>query len=872
MKIRISVKYVTRWGEKLVLRIGGNAEDMRYAYYGTWEADLDSSVLAESDEYHFELWSEGVCLRKEWKGHSHYVPKGGFTGLLSIRDRWIDIPDDAPFYSSAFSKVIFKRSESNGKDAGIPNRKDGNVTFSVAFPQIRPDESLAISGSGALFGDWKSVMVLNDHHFPIWNITLNVSEPFEYKFAIVDKKTGKAEIWEEGSNHFFGEVPAEGVHLVISDMLPRFNVRPWKGAGTAVPLFSLRSGESFGVGEFNDIKLLVDWAVATGQRVIQLLPVNDTTSTGTWEDSYPYKANSSFALHPQFIHLPDAGVRADKAYRTLQSELNALPQEDYERVNNEKTRLMRRAFAEKGQETMKGDDYVRFLKDNAFWLIPYAAYRVLGDMYRTPDFSKWGLYAKYDPHKIDDFCTLNRIEVDFYCYEQFCLDGQLKEAVSYAHANGVVLKGDLPIGVSRNSADAWIHPCLFHLDERAGAPPDAFSALGQDWDFPTYDWGNMAKEGFAWWKARLSKLNEYFDAFRIDHILGFFRIWEIPSTCIHPLLGHFNPALPFSSEELSAFGFDMHEGHYSSPLINDLVLDEIFGTALAVKVKVGYVRDGRLVPSVSNQRKVMAMFDGRDDEDVKLRDGLLKLLDDVLFVEDPYEKGYYHPRILAQDTLSFRLLNEYEKSSFNRLYDDFFYRRNNVLWKDSAMSKLPELLASTEMLACGEDLGMVPDCVGEVLHDLRILSLEIQRMPKISGNEFGDICSYPYLSVCTTGTHDTSGIRAWWEEDRKVSSDFFSKVLHCEGETPYFCEPWICRKIVSDHLQSPSMLTILPFQDWLSVDGDIRYGGNPADERVNDPSDPHHYWRYRMHISLEDLIDNKGFNASLKRMISLSGR
>lgn len=870
MKVRISLKYDTQWGEKLAIRLSNKLMDMSYVYAGTWSIELEEVDLTKGNEYSFELWGSNRCLRKEWKKHVLIVPSNSSTEILSVRDRWLDRPDDAPFYSSAFCKVIFKRPESTSKDAGKLYPGAGNLTFCVALPQVRPDEAVAITGSSSLFKDWTNVRVLNDARFPLWNVTLNVTEPFEYKFVIVDKKTHFPKNWEEGANHFFGEVPAEGVHLVISDNEPKFRFQTWKGAGTAIPLFSLRSQDSFGVGEFNDIKLLVDWAVETGQSVIQILPINDTTITGTWMDSYPYKANSSFALHPQYLHLPDAGVRVDKNYRELQAELNALPQEDYERVNNEKTRLMRKAFTVTGPTVIAGADYKKFVKENGFWLISYAAFCVLRDQYQTSDFSKWGQYSKYNSSKVDEFSSDNSQDIEFYCYEQFCLDQQLNDAVSYAHSNGVILKGDLPIGISRESVDAWLYPSMFHLDSQAGAPPDAFSVFGQNWGFPTYNWDNMAKDGFSWWKARLRKLSEYFDAFRIDHILGFFRIWEIPSDCIHALLGHFSPALPLSAAELLGIGFDMENGAYVTPKCCDWVLEEIFGSELAAEVRAKYMKDGKLIPAVSTQQKIVKKF--CTEEQHTLRDGFLTLLDDVLFVEDPRKKGYYHPRIAAQSTFSFKSLDVHKQNAFNRLYDDFFYRRHNHFWKESAMSKLPELLDSTQMLACGEDLGMVPDCVNETMNELRILSLEIQRMPKDPGLEFGDISAYPYLSVCTTGSHDTSNIRAWWEEDRSTSEDYYYNVLHCEGEIPYYCDTWLCDMIVTRHLQSPSILTILPLQDWLSIKGEVRYQGNPCDERVNVPADSRHYWRYRMHLTLEKLLADKDFNNTLKDKISMSAR
>ena len=434
----------------------------------------------------------------------------------------------------------------------------------------------------------------------------------------------------------------------------------------------------------------------------------------------------------------------------------------------------------------------------------------------------------------------------------------------------MVLKGDLPIGISRTSVDAWLYPELFHMNSQAGAPPDAFSAFGQNWGFPTYNWERMAKDGFAWWKARLAKMSEYFDAFRIDHILGFFRIWEIPMDAVHGLLGYFNPAMPYSAEELAVYGFDMHDGNWSTPITYDWVLWGIFGD-LAEEVKANYLKDGKLLPEYNTQRKVADKLVGDDPKTAAIREGLMTLLDDVLFIEDPRQKGHYHPRISGQATYAFRSLDAYRRSAYEKLHDDFFYRRHNDFWQESAMKKLPDLLDSTGMLACGEDLGMIPACVPDVMAELRILSLEIQRMPKSVTETFANPAWYPYLSVCTTSTHDMNPVRAWWEEDRDLTDRFYREVIGGQGETPYYCEPWICRQILQQHLASPAMFTILPLQDWLSMDAQLRLE-DPNKERINVPANSRHYWRYRMHLTLEQLSDEMEFNDALTGMIVGSGR
>ncbi|MBQ9184514.1 MAG: 4-alpha-glucanotransferase [Bacteroidales bacterium] len=854
MRIRISLNYRALWGQRLVLVTEGRQYPMEGHEDGLWTLTLED--MPSSGEYCFLLCDEaGKQLRCEASGHSY---SSRAVKELLIKDKWNDVSENAPFKTGFFKDVIFKRSDEGKRSAS------GYLALNVCAPTLRPGERLAISGD---FNDWGSPVPMDSSAFPVWKISLPGDASFEYKFLIISDDPFIPVQWESGVNRYYNADDAGSAHVIVNEPEPVFKRNNWRGAGVAVPVFSLRSREGFGVGEFNDIKLLVDWAAETGQNVIQLLPINDTTMTHSWTDSYPYNANTTFALHPQFIHLPAAGVKENKEYKALQEELNALPKIDYEKVNSAKNALLKEVYeSASGRKVLASTAFKKFYDANVSWLEPYAVFCCLRDKYKTPDFSKWGKMANYSPKAVAKWAREHQEEVGYHYFVQFHLDKQLKEVVAYAHSKGVALKGDLPIGISRTSVDAWVYPELYHLDSQAGAPPDAFSTLGQNWGFPTYNWEKMSEDGFAWWKARMHKMSEYFDAFRIDHILGFFRIWEIPMDAVHGLLGHFNPALPFSEDELAANGFNISSGLYSKPLLYDWILNEIFGVKADV-VRQKYIVDGALAPEVSTQRKVVETV---EDEDIK--NGLLALLDDVLFVEDPRKKGYWHPRISAQNSYAFRCLNDGQKEAFTRLHDDFFYRRHNDFWRDSAMFKLPSILSSTGMLTCGEDLGMIPECVPSVMNELGILSLEIQRMPKSVTEEFANPAVYPYRCVCATGTHDTSNIRAWWEEDREVTEHFWRNMLHRGDDMPWFCEPWVAEMIVKSHLDSPAMLCILPLQDYLATDEDLRYPGDPADERINVPAIPRFYWRYRMHITLEDLIANRSFTQKLSGMISASGR
>lgn len=892
MKVTFYIDYKTNWGESLYIvgnckELGNNdnsnAIKMELKSGTLWAYTFVLPEKLTEFTYSFIVKHENGFQRAEW-GNPHHFTRGKKISNYEIYSNWQDQPIDKSFFSSAFTDGIFKREKAHKEVAP----EAGAVMFSIWAPVVRADEMLCVSGSNRLLGEWQveKAIPLSDTHFPEWRVSLDVrgiKEPFSYKFVIVKKSNPRDVVtWEQGENRQFSMRVKGNESITVSGLYFNNPPCPWKGAGTAIPVFSLRSGSDYGVGDFYDLFEMVDWANATGQKIIQLLPINDTTLTSTWIDSYPYKANSSFALHPMYLRLDAVAELNDKRkmayYKTAAQELNLLPEVDYERVNALKLSFMHDAFSEIGEEVSKTPQYITFIANNLYWLKPYAAFCALRDEYKTADFNKWGKNAIYNADEIERFCLTHKHEVDFIYFIQYFLDKQLHEVRDYAHSHGVVLKGDIPIGISRNSVDAWMYPQLFYMDCQAGAPPDDFSMLGQNWGFPTYNWEEMSKDGFSWWKNRFRKMSEYFDAYRIDHILGFFRIWQIPMNAVHGLLGAFNPALPFSVDELrSQYDFWLNKELHTQPYIMDYFLYDFFGEYLdeARSTFLESIGTGRyrLKDFVNTQAKVAEYFGARErnEKNDKIKDALMGLIDEVLFVEDSEVKDKYHPRIAAQYTYIYRSMTDYERWCFNRLYNDFYYHRHNDFWYGKAMWKLPPLINATNMLVCGEDLGMIPDCVSAVMKSQQILSLEIQRMPKDPKQEFGTPSQYPYLSVCTTSTHDMSGVRAWWEEDREKTQHFYNNMLGQDGEAPYYAEPWICDKIISMHLYSPAMFTILPLQDWLSVSGDLRRP-NPQEEQINVPAESQHYWRYRMHITLEYLLEQKAFNQSLKDRIVNSGR
>ena len=807
------------------------------------------------------------------------------AAVYTLYDHWKAMPEDAFLYSSAFTDCINHQAPQEMK----PETGSKIVRLVVRAPQLRDGERLGVLGADKALGAWdvQKILPMTQHTYNEWVADIDAThlEGSHLEFKFVAFRNAKNELlWETSMNRTV-DLPEMKAGELVSYELDQafFALYNRKLAGTQVPVFSLRTRKSAGIGDFGDLKTMIDFVASTGQKVLQLLPINDTTITHTWTDSYPYSCISVFAIHPQYadLHalpeLKDAKARAE-AEKT-RAELNALDKIDYEKVNDFKINYLRQIFNQEGEKMMKTAEYKAFFQASELWLVPYAQYSYLRDKNGTADFNQWPDHQVWDEAErkvLADPKTAAYKNVAFFYFVQFVLDRQMQEAHEHAKAKGVILKGDIPIGVNRNGCDVWTEPKYFNLNGQAGAPPDDFSANGQNWGFPTYNWFEMLKDGCQWWNRRFKNMARYFDAYRIDHVLGFFRIWEIPVHSVHGLLGQFAPALAMSREEIESYGLHFQEDRFTRPFITDWVLDRVFHER-AGEVKEKYLDrldDERyqMKPEVDTQRKVEALFaDVTNEKELWLRDGLYALISDVLFVRDHTNPGVFHPRISAQLDFIYESLYDNDKAAFNRLYNDYFYRRNNQFWYQEAMKKLPKLVQATRMLVCAEDLGMVPDCVPWVMDELKILSLELQSMPKDPSVKFGHLSRNPYRSVCTISSHDMPTLRMWWDENIQRTQEYYNTMLYRQGSAPHPLPGWLASDIISRHLTSPSMLCILSIQDWLATDEALRLPDADA-ERINIPANPKHYWRYRMHLNIEDLAADKRFVQNITEMISQSGR
>jgi len=904
MLVSFHIDYWTKWGEKLCVVSSytdskDGATDQLSELTTTdgihWSIEMDVNVTNCQDRklsYFYCLCDErDNIIRKEWQGTTRhiYFPKRDTT-IIRMEDHWKDLPSQHPFFSTAFTQSLLTKDHASNQSARPKEIKCG-IELRLDAPTVSDHYDIYITGNQKNLGYWEPAngQQLIRLESPEYTTSLETKDwqyPVEYKFILRHKDSKKFETWEAHDNHEIANPNLAKDEIIVYHLgAINFELPLWKGAGVAIPVFSLQSNKSCGVGDLGDLKSMIDWTAKTHQKVLQILPINDTTMTHTWTDSYPYNSISIYAFHPMYVDINQLPVLKDKQaikdFETERVKLNALKEVDYEAVNRLKWKFYRLSFAQDNQRIRGTKQYKEWFLENQDWLKPYAAFSYLRDSYKTADFTKWPKYKVYNSIEIDHLCNDNKqianTEIALYYYVQYHLHTQLLQAKEYAHEKGVILKGDIPIGISRNSVEAWTEPYYFNLDGQAGAPPDDFSVLGQNWGFPTYNWDRMAQDNYAWWRKRFQKMATYFDAYRIDHILGFFRIWQIPMHSVHGLLGQFVPSIPMSREEIESYGLPFDEHFFLTPYIHEHFLYQIFGPHTD-RVRTEFLDTTNtfevyhMKPAFDTQRKVKDYFEGKTDKDsIWIRDGLYSLISNVLFIRDVHDANRFHPRIAVQNDFVYHALNDSQKAAFNRLYDHYYYHRHNDFWYEQAMKKLPILTESTNMLVCGEDLGMIPDCVPAVMDSLQILSLEIQRMPKNPKLEFGHLLEYPYRSVCTFSTHDMSTLRMWWHEDAESTQKYYNSQMGHWGDAPKEATPEICYDVVRNQLFSQSMLCIMSFQDWLSINGRWRLD-DASKERINVPANPKHYWRYRMHLTIEELLIADDLNAAITHIVDESGR
>lgn len=900
MDITFSIEYKAQWGQKLcvtgsIVELGNwdegeNAIELMATSDDTWQGTVSIDGRRKDFVYYYFVRNENhVVERREWKRMHHLLVTEPVKKLL-IDDRWIDRPANSPFYSSSFYDVLF-RHDCEHSPKVKRTKENEKIHFQIYAPTVPRNMRVYLSGSTQKLGLWDPHQAMPMHYMGKgeWIVTAEVSPTssnteVEFKFFIADEDLANIR-WETSPNRTFKLKPHNeydatyvvGLSFEEEDYQPHF-------AGIVVPLFSVRSDNDWGVGDFGSLHKMISWANEINIHILQMLPINDTTFYRDERDSYPYNCVSVNAINPIYIDinalLPLKRSEEQESFNARAVVLNKLDSLDYEAVYKLKEEYLRAHYRDHASSVMKKRPYRDFCLENGYWLYPYVAYCILRDKYPNQSPHNWKIKQVIHPiseSSLRNFVDKaeNKEEAYFYKYVQFLLHGQLSDVSNYAAEKGVLLKGDIPIGVSPNGVDAWVHSELFHTDQQAGAPPDDFAIDGQNWGFPTYNWQTGENDEFKWWKNRFKFMSNYFHAFRIDHILGFFRIWEIPIQQRSGLLGHFNPAIPYSASDIENAGLTIPHAFWTMPLIHKNDATTLFGQNVKALIWDGLLTVVPETDFYSLKYTDQKELEGLDNSQIPggdiIKQALIKACTEVLFVTDPQNDAMFHPRVSITNSLIFNRLEKSNQDILVNLSNDFFFKRNDELWKVSALKKLIPMHRSTDMLVCAEDLGMIPQSVPEVLSKLQVLSLELERMPKHeTENGWADIYNLPYYSVCTTSTHDIPPLRLWWQSlDTKKQDEY--KTLYLTGLNNdlegYEHEDALYRNIVYHHLKSSSMLVILPIADWMAIDHRLQIQ-SPEQEQINHPEISSFVWNYRTPVTIESLRnDYPDFNNQIKQLL-----
>jgi len=886
MLFHFYLKYKTHYGQSVFIEwLPNNKNDTKHQlaleYFNEdyWKGSLEipNELIGTTFYYRYYISENGIITDRDLWNYRQIEVRFTHRTEIAIYDNWQNISIESKvFKSSAFVNVLSKAPIKVKQ----PTCRRPTHIFQLHCVELPYNKTVCLLPYDV---ETQSVNIstptlLRRTSENIWTVELDLRKekfPFYYKYAVFDLLTKKLEAAEDNEFQIVQQSD-DHAEFTILNQFADFHKSAFRGAGVNIQLSSLKSENSWGVGDLTDLNQLSDWASIVGLKMIQLLPLNDTTASHTIADSYPYAPISVHALHLIILDVEALSKKFKiKLHSNIQQEanrLNAAATLEYPEVMNLKSEAIKIIFDHQFESFTKDSGFIEFYNHNQFWLIPYAAFCYLRDKNKTADFSKWYDYSIYDEESIFKLTATNTAhyrDIAIHYFIQYHLHLQLQFAVAYAHKLGIILKGDLPIGVGRYSVETWKYPNLFHVEVQSGAPPDAFTVKGQNWSFPTYNWDNMKKDNFLWWRQRLQHLNHYFDAIRIDHVLGFFRIWSIPMHAVEGILGYFVPALGITSDEVRRLGMAFDEQRLCRPFITEAILYETFGKDINW-VKENVISIDGFREEFNTQRKIAKYF-SNNNQHANLKQKLFDLLANVILIRDEVDIKNYHFRINMQDTTSYKLLSDHDRRMLNILYFQYFFQKQNHLWSTIATEKLDAIQSASDMLICAEDLGMVPEMVEGDLKLREILTLQVQRMPKLLHESFSNTQQAPYLSVATSSTHDMSTLRQWWKEDKNTTQDFFNNFLNKKGVAPDYCTIDICKQILLQHLDSPAMWSVFLLQDLLSINI-ITGSENPADERINNPADPNHYWNYRMHLTLDLLIILDDLNNNLKEMITSSGR
>ncbi|MDR1505725.1 MAG: 4-alpha-glucanotransferase [Treponema sp.] len=667
--------------------------------------------------------------------------------------------------------------------------------------------------------------------------------------------------------------------------------------GVAVPIGALRGSESAGVGEYLDLIEFSVLCAEMGVGLIQILPVNDTG-----HESSPYSALTAFALHPLYIRLGDLEEAADYRQKiaALGRKFDKERRFPYRQVLRAKMDLLREIYnANAGAiaRDAKTGGLSAWIGENP-WVKAYAVFRRCKEANSEKSWKEWArpgteiaasaaseggmdavvetLWAKPEL----------RAEHLFWAWLQKALDSQFSRAAGAVRNAGILLEGDLPILMNEDSCDVWVHRNIFKLDLSSGAPPDMYSPNGQNWGFPVYDWEEQAGDNYAWWKNRLKAAEKYYDAYRIDHVLGFFRIWASSRADNSSTLGRFIPYVPVERGELEKLGFDpgrirwLSQPHIPTGELWDAI------RAGSGDPEPGFVLNPQELLELEARRAFDAALHRIGEEELWLfketihgekdiyaqglhpaaAGYLVKAWQNRLFVE--YDKDMFFPVWYYRHSRAYASLGEDERKSLEALLEQ--HRTDSEkIWEKEGEKLLSVLVNASPMLPCAEDLGAVPDCVPKVLSALGILGLRVIRWFRRwdeEGQPYVPFDKYPELSVCTPAVHDSSTLREWWNQE--ADQEHFSAFIGVPS-LPKVYNPGTAKVILRHAAAAASRFRVFQIQDLLDLSSKW-CSPDPASDRINVPGTANEFnWTYRLPASMETLAGDSEFIHGVRELAGM---
>jgi len=652
--------------------------------------------------------------------------------------------------------------------------------------------------------------------------------------------------------------------------------------GVVVPVGALRTKSGIGVGEFAD---LADFALLCKKmrvKLIQLLPVNDTGF-----ESSPYSSLTAFGLHPLYLSIEGleeykttAGAIKGRL-KTAKEKFDASRRFSHYEVLKEKLDICHSIYAANKAEIAKSalSGSLSLWIDQNSWVKQYAVYRRLKENNGQKSWKDWKEYSVVSASDIDKLWKDKNLSEEhlFWAWLQQALDIQFSKASKAIAEAGIVMEGDLPILMNEDSCDVWANPDIFVKDLSAGAPPDMYSPDGQNWGFPIYNWEAQEKDNFAWWRNRLSAAGKYYQAYRIDHVLGFFRIWASSPNDYSSALGRFVPYSPITAGELKKNGFDKDRIRWASqPHIKTGDVWDTLKNNWGSQYKEEEVKNAadkvfsKALVRLNNEEMWLfkKKIGGEKDIDAlglhpAVRNFLIAKWKDRLFLE--YQRGKFFPVWYCRDSTAYKSFSADEKRALDALIERHGIKSERT-WAKLGMKLLSVLVESSPMLPCAEDLGAVPACVPKVLSRLKILGLRVIRWFRAwdkNGQPYVPFEEYPSLSVCTPAVHDSSTVREWW--DKEADQGQFCGFIGVPS-LPKVYNPGTAKIILSKAASARSRFRVFQIQDLMHLSNNW-YSENPADERINVPGTANNFnWTYRLPATIREIAKDKELLAAVAEL------